>query len=148
MKICSACKEELPLECFNNSLKSSDGKQSYCRTCSSEKYAIWSVNNGPRIVTLEQAVRNKDLKFQRIYEISLEDYDAILKCQGGGCAICGATENQNKRQPLLVDHCHTEDMVRGILCHSCNLMLGLVHDNPKILMNAVDYLLKGNPCLE
>lgn len=48
-------------------------------------------------------------------------FDALLNQQGGGCGLCGA--------PLMtpcVDHCHVTNIVRGLLCHRCNLTLGHV----------------------
>ena len=30
---------------------------------------------------------------------------------------------------------------RGLICHNCNLGLGSFRDNPKLLKNAIDYLM-------
>jgi hypothetical protein len=52
--------------------------------------------------------------------LSVEEYDAMLKAQGGGCAICG---NPPKTRRLDVDHDHKTGKVRGLLCHRCNRAL-------------------------
>lgn len=52
--------------------------------------------------------------------LSLEEYDALLAAQGGGCAICG---NPPKTRRLDVDHDHRTGKVRGLLCHRCNRAL-------------------------
>jgi len=52
--------------------------------------------------------------------LSLEDYDALLVAQGGGCAICGTTP---KSRRLHVDHDHKTGKVRGLLCMRCNRAL-------------------------
>lgn len=38
------------------------------------------------------------------------------------------------------DHCHTTGLFRGWLCRSCNLVLGMVKDNPKTLKRLAIYL--------
>lgn len=66
-------------------------------------------------------VRNSYYKTN--YGISLADYDALLLSQSGGCAICCAAKG-SKTMRLAVDHCHTTEKVRGLLCVRCNVMLG------------------------
>ena len=40
----------------------------------------------------------------------------------------------------VIDHCHNTGKVRGILCHNCNVSLGLIKDNTQILLNMISYL--------
>lgn len=87
----------------------------------------------------------KDRLLQRNYGITKDDYDALLVEQNGVCAICKMEESKthnfsNKIQDLSVDHCHKSGKVRGLLCHRCNTLLGLVDDNKKILLNSINYL--------
>ena len=58
----------------------------------------------------------------------------MWKDQEGICLIC------KKDEATVVDHCHITDTVRGLLCHSCNLLLGQAKDNIEILRNAIEYL--------
>jgi hypothetical protein len=44
-------------------------------------------------------------------------YDALLKLQLGGCAICGRPP---KKRKLDMDHDHRTMEVRGLLCVRCN----------------------------
>ena len=46
-----------------------------------------------------------------------------------------------------LDHDHKSGFVRGVLCDNCNIMLGLVKDNPDILYNAISYLKNFNQLL-
>lgn len=55
------------------------------------------------------------------YGITEEDFDKILEFQGGGCAVCGRTNN--KRRYHHVDHDHKTMIVRGVLCFRCNVHL-------------------------
>ncbi len=75
------------------------------------------------------------------YGIDLDRYNLLLETQGGGCAICGDTTADSAGRNLHVDHCHTTERVRGLLCSSCNSILGRAKDNPTILERAAQYLL-------
>ena len=85
----------------------------------------------------KQIVRNSDLK--RFYGIDLETYNRMFAEQKGCCAICGTHELALKTR-LCVDHNHTTKKVRGLLCQSCNKMLGHALENVDTLKSAVDYL--------
>lgn len=45
---------------------------------------------------------------------------ALRRWQAGACAMCSAQPER-----LLVDHCHRDGLVRGLLCTSCNTAEGL-----------------------
>lgn len=74
------------------------------------------------------------------YGITLEDYEAMLERQDGGCAICGRPP-QGKR--LSVDHNHSNGRVRGLLCVRCNSAVGLLDDDPTWSRRAEAYLCIG-----
>ena len=74
--------------------------------------------------------------------ISLEEYRALLKAQGGGCAICGA-ERSHCGQMLSVDHCHVTGVIRGLLCKACNSALSLFNEDPDVMRAAAEYLERG-----
>ena len=147
MKICCTCKENKSLDEFSKNTKSSDGKQYHCKTCAAISYKNWYEGGGKArtIRTPEQKLRERELKTLREFGLSLDDYNTILESQGGGCAICGKKENNNRKQKRLpIDHHHESNTVRGILCHSCNLMLGLVKDNPDTLEKGAAYLRRNH----
>jgi Recombination endonuclease VII len=82
--------------------------------------------------------RNSELK--RRYGISLDEYNQLLKKQRGRCAICHTSKPNGKDSMFYVDHDHKTGAVRGLLCHSCNIGLGCLSDNPARLRAAADYL--------
>ena len=79
------------------------------------------------------------------FGISVEQYDAILAAQGGGCAICGSADADRRGHRLHIDHCHTTGVVRGILCAACNTTLGKFGDDAGRLRRAADYLDRFKP---
>jgi hypothetical protein len=78
-------------------------------------------------------------KIESTYEISAEEYQAILERQGHRCGICKC-RSVSKR--FAVDHDHQTNEVRGLLCSKCNHDgLGAFHDSPLLLWRALTYLL-------
>lgn len=71
------------------------------------------------------------------YGITPEDYTKKWNAQGGVCNICGG---DNEIRALAVDHCHTTGRIRGLLCDTCNVMLGCAKDKPALLLRAAQYL--------
>jgi hypothetical protein len=100
----------------------------------------WNVNNPERL--LEDRRR---YKINTRHKISLEEYDELLNSQEGVCAICGKPETRiqkGKVTPLAVDHDHKTGEIRGLLCSKCNLGIGCLNDDIKILEAAINYLRK------
>jgi len=80
------------------------------------------------------AARKHNLKYR--YGITEDDYHKMVNDQQCKCKICG-----NKPQkPLYVDHCHQTKVIRGLLCHKCNVALGHMNDDPEQLERAANYL--------
>ena len=92
------------------------------------------VKNNPRKVALSYK-KNK-------FGITPERYEELELSQGRSCAICKKDVNKvgSKNNLLSVDHDHRTGKVRGLLCNKCNSMIGLVKEDPKILVSAIDYL--------
>ena len=73
------------------------------------------------------------------YSITVEQYEEMLRLQGGVCAICGRPP---KKYRLHTDHCHATHRVRGLLCLRCNRRrVGIAKDTEVALyQRVVDYL--------
>jgi hypothetical protein len=69
------------------------------------------------------------------YNMSQKDFDSLFQQQKGLCGIC-----HDPLQKPNVDHDHTINVVRGLLCQKCNWGLGQFRDSPQILRTAADYL--------
>ena len=74
--------------------------------------------------------------------MGLDEFETRWNNQNGKCKICS---REMERTPgtgssVVVDHCHTSGIVRGLLCNECNRGLGYFKDNPKTLKQAATYL--------
>lgn len=84
---------------------------------------------------------------KRMYGITLDDYNVMLKYQNGVCAICYGTfsgTNQHGAKKLAVDHCHETGVVRGLLCENCNRGIGMFKHRTDLLQSALDYISANN----
>jgi len=92
----------------------------------------------------ERDKRNNDnSRLKRVYNITLKERNLMLKKQNNKCKICKITFCKIKKfrnDTACIDHCHTTNKVRGILCNMCNKGLGHFKDSTEILTNAIDYL--------
>jgi len=78
---------------------------------------------------------------KRKYGLLHEDWLKMWESQNGKCLICG--KSSIKPSDLRIDHDHKTGKVRGLLCHNCNSGLGFFKDDPKIMIRAIEYLLRG-----
>ena len=80
----------------------------------------------------------------RNYNISFEQYDAMLVSQDYRCLVCRNSFTKTKGGQACVDHDHITGRVRGVLCFNCNTVLGKVKDNTDTLRRAIQYLEGGD----
>jgi hypothetical protein len=74
---------------------------------------------------------------RRATGVNEESFKNRLIEQNGLCAIC----NKIMTRPCQ-DHNHETKKSRDLLCHKCNVILGLSFENIEILANAIKYLQK------
>ena len=75
---------------------------------------------------------------RRTYKVSVEEAERLYtERQTGVCAICGGNRSNNR--VLDIDHDHDTNIIRGLLCHSCNVALGHMAENPDWLRSLADY---------
>ena len=124
-RTCPDCGERKPAYEFAAKVRASDGLHTYCRPCNSAR----STASAER---LYGSVRN--LKLRARYGLMVERVDAMIAAQDGLCAIC------RTKAPAHVDHDHATGEVRGILCFTCNVGLGNLRDDLRVIHNAALYL--------
>ena len=72
------------------------------------------------------------------YNLTPEEYNNLFQIQNNRCAICNKEFNENLK--AYVDHNHSTNKIRGLLCSKCNSLLGFADDDIEILQNAIKYL--------
>lgn len=117
---CTHCNRVKPFHLYHKLLKSRTGYRAVCKSCS-KRYGKQN---------------QRRLHLQNTYRISLLDYDRLKRYTNNKCWICGGGSKKN----LAVDHNHSNDNVRGLLCQPCNRILGRWRDNPEIAARAAEYL--------
>lgn len=152
-KRCTSCGELKPRTEYHKDSAKWDGRHSQCRECHSKHRAerrkdpAWRAKDVERSKQYKQthrkqyknSARNATLK--KKYGIGLKEYQEIWERQGGVCAICASPDPKvTWTSNLYVDHCHTTKVVRGLLCHPCNVALGKMDDDPDRMRRAAEYL--------
>ncbi len=100
-KRCARCGRDKDVESFNLNQRYRDGYQSYCKAC------------------------HREYDLLRKYGIDAATFDAMLIAQSGRCVIC-----EDQLVDPRVDHCHATNIVRALLCNTCNTALGVIESNP------------------
>lgn len=80
---------------------------------------------------------------RRYYDMTLDEYQAMLNAQKGVCKACGKTETRTAQGTIChlhVDHDHKTGRIRGLLCNRCNMALGYAQDDPNILEALASYI--------
>jgi hypothetical protein len=130
-KVCFKCKEEKLLDKFYVAKTSKDGFQSNCKVCQLHYTKTYQKENPHQV---------RKWKLKAKYQLNPEHYEQMLKAQNGRCAICKTTDPGGRHNRWNIDHCHTTNKVRGLLCHCCNFGLGYFKDNQIILKQSIAYL--------
>lgn len=90
----------------------------------------------------EHVLRYRTIRsLQKLYGITIEEYEARLAAQKGVCAICKRPPSAFKKR-FSVDHNHSTGKIRALLCSPCNTGIGLFQDNPALCVKAARYLRK------
>ena len=81
----------------------------------------------------------------RLYGMTPDDLDAIHELQQGKCALCGIAAEMATRGQLVVDHCHENGHVRGLLCQPCNTELGVIEKRRHEISRWLSYADSSRP---
>ena len=123
LRLCTSCSEIKTVNSFRKNSTYTHGVTHQCKDClrgyNRENKRSWNIKN--------------------IYGLSLERYDEMIIEQDSKCKLCDTDFSNMKTQPH-IDHCHSSNQVRGLLCSNCNTALGLFKDNTDTLRKAIKYL--------
>ena len=77
---------------------------------------------------------------RKLYGLGESSYDAMVVEACGRCAACGRADDGSKARGLCVDHDHDTGRVRGLICHHCNVALGLMGESPERVAALASYI--------
>lgn len=128
-----------PEEFYLDSTKKITGRRPDCKECNKKGSAKWAKNN-------KKDVRSRQYfwSIKHRYNLTKDQYNAMLLEQSGKCAICDTIPKLNRKGEntvkMHVDHCHKTGKVRGLLCGKCNSAIGLFEDDTNRMKNAIMYI--------
>lgn len=157
---------ELPVSAFGKDSGRKTGLQTYCRECVNAAFKIyqrehpewvkernqrWKDNNREHWLKYSreyisrkrreqpERFRLRDLRQRcKKYGVTVEWYDEQYAKQNGVCAICKNACKSGRQ--LAVDHSHSTEAVRGLLCADCNGALARLEADETWAHSAIKYL--------
>ena len=138
-RLCKKTKQISEYDSFRGKLNKS------CRDCrikNNQWYAQDLDGRKTKAKERYQQIKNKiakyrsDLRLDRKYSLTREQWDIMLKQQNNQCLICQRDFSDIKP---CVDHNHKTEKVRALLCRRCNLDLQVV-ENTEFVKKAKSYL--------
>lgn len=136
-KVCTKCKVLKSGLCFPINKENNDGLSSWCTECMGIKYKEYLSGEEARVHKKEWS---RLYHVKKAYGLEKEDYLDLMV----GCVFCPICLKELKDEEKVVDHCHASNKVRGLMCASCNFLLGNARDNVEILEKAIKYLERFN----
>ena len=148
-KVCTKCNKTKSLKNFYKNKTRKDGLNIWCKTCKGASAKEWYKQNKKSV-----SIRNKrnylaaykmyperyrGARLKRIYGMTIKDYNNMYIEQNGCCAICGRHQKEFKRR-FAIDHCHSTNKNRGLLCVHCNTAIGNFNDDIDVMASAISYL--------
>lgn len=109
----------------------------------------WKERNPGYMDFYNRHPKRREDRLRRTHGITLEQYTEMWERQDGKCPIClrelpreFLSRDDWKSVPVRphVDHCHVTDVIRGLLCSTCNQGIGLLREDPEMFARAVTYL--------
>jgi hypothetical protein len=148
-RVCTKCDALLPVNCFYVKDRRTGRRYTWCKKC---HMALTTASREPlRDYEREKARRDADPeKFAR-YDLRRrakamgfdpDEMEARFAAHNGVCEICGRgpRESVQAKKRLTIDHSHETGEFRGLICHDCNILLGMARDSIKTLLSAISYL--------
>jgi len=136
--VCGSCKKEKHESCFSKKSASKNGYSSKCKECHNLYSRIkWYPENRQKQMASSSLWKseNKARCLSRAHGLDLSLVVETLKKSDGKCAICG------KQDDLVLDHCHDKLVPRGVLCRTCNLLVGRLGDTVEKVVESTNRIL-------
>ena len=149
---CTKCRKWKPLDFFSfrTAAPHKKQRQSQCRECDNIRNKQYYADNKDMVAEkLKKRYEASDYMYidqikrrAKKWGYTEEEIANYLKEHDSHCHICGidVSESTGRFKRPMVDHNHSTNKIRGLLCHRCNLMLGLAKDDHELLAKASEYV--------
>ncbi|AXH66794.1 HNH endonuclease [Streptomyces phage StarPlatinum] len=116
-----------------------EDKTGTCQKCGPVKIRVYTLKSGPNAgyVARRCNVAYREHKMGNTYDFSRAERDKLIE-GATNCAICDYEFSDATEMRL--DHCHSTDKIRGVLCNKCNTGIGMFRDDVNLLRKAIEYL--------
>lgn len=131
-KFCRSCKDNYIYDGFRKKYLAKNNKKT-CQKCNIKQDVSCYHKDTSRRDGLFRFCKNCTSLYTKSKKYSISE-KKVLELMNRNCQICGEEKNLN------IDHCHKTGNVRGVLCNSCNVGIGLFKDNIELLKNSIKYL--------
>lgn len=171
--MCRRCLNKKDYSEFHKNKQTKDGYAAYCKICKSQidkdwveasperiekrknRSREWQKANPEKYKKAIDSWRSKNPEQKWIldkkshlwthYRMTIDEFQKMFLEQDGKCLIC------DKKKKLVVDHDHSccsgkttcGNCTRGLVCHSCNTLIGYLETHKHLLDKAASYL--SNP---
>lgn len=139
-KVCKRCNTDQSIDNFGPHKKTKDRRSTHCRPCDSKRQVEYQKKHPEKYKTswIKRGIER--------HGITEEKYEELLNSNNSKCWLCNGESNGNKR--LAIDHDHSccekayscGKCIRGLLCMSCNTMVGSIEKGQVTLSNIESYL--------
>lgn len=150
LKYCNGCgMKKLLSEFFRRrGRKNGDGLASRCKDCASASAVRWRKAHPERVRELNGIAvhrhRRRHLNMSYCRRMGLQfteaDFQAMWISQDHKCAICGQRPTPFNKKRFPIDHDHATGQIRAIVCHKCNLLVGILEKDPGLVQKAQAYI--------
>lgn len=152
MKKCNVCGELKEPEFFYRDKNMPDSLRKNCKVCKNKQVSGWRAKNktewnaymrkhrAEHPDSEKTRERNISRKLKSLYGITLDRKKAMFADQGGLCMIC--SKNMVDLTHAYIDHNHSTNKVRDLLCQPCNTYIGYILEDPATARKIETYLAK------
>ena len=104
------------------------------------------LKNDPEFA-IQYNTKQKNQRLEYNFGITFDQFTNLLNEQDSRCVMCKKVlvddvETRSIKNKPCVDHCHKTGYIRGILCFSCNHLVGYMEQSDYIVKQGFDYLKK------
>ena len=146
---CKMCKKETNFYTKSTQYKKGKDKGGRCTECAArcEKERIKRKKEEDPV---EYRKNKRKQQFRDVYNITEVQVMQMYDAQGGICADpnCNFTFtdewwNQGKGTGFCIDHDHETEIIRGLVCTTCNLIEGMIRNHPEKIEGMKEYKQAG-----